>query len=286
MIKGIHRLIEPPKTPGKKNNHKYPRDNTTISPFLRNYSRIGFACGITVTLGEDHPRRRCRSNEMPGTAQYLERGGLLQRFRDSSEDDWHTSGDSQLNNTTSSGSIGTEHDFRFPRRPDNQFTHPTSANQLTNTYNNSQDQTKSSGASATDQEDKLDHPESSRARDDLLGESFFPTWKDGSAGEELDNTVEMQKKDPLATQIWKLYSKTKKTLPNQERLENLTWRMMAMNLRKRQQEENARYEDDESLSAAKDKSVPNNVTIGLNRINLQLAQVALLSYENLQTKPL
>ncbi|EDO02564.1 hypothetical protein SS1G_05040 [Sclerotinia sclerotiorum 1980 UF-70] len=176
---------------------------------------------------------------MPGTAQYLERGGLLQRFRDSSED-WHTSGESQSNNTTSSGSIGTQHDFRFPRRPENLSTHPTSASQSTNNYNNSDDQIKSPGASATAQEDKLDHPASSRARDDLLGESFFPTWKDGSAGEELDDTDEMQKKDPLATQIWKLYSKTKKTLPNQERLENLTWRMMAMNLRKRKQEEDNR----------------------------------------------
>ena len=190
----------------------------------------------------------CRSNKMPGTAQYLERGGYLQRFRDSSED-WHTSGDSQINNTTSSESIGTQHDYRFPRRPENQSTHPTSANQSANTYDTINDETKSSDASAKAQEDKLDHPAPSRARDDLLGESFFPTWKDGSAGEELDNTDEMQKKDPLATQIWKLYSKTKKTLPNQERLENLTWRMMAMNLRKRrQEEENARYEVDESVS--------------------------------------
>ncbi|TGO12733.1 hypothetical protein BTUL_0083g00360 [Botrytis tulipae] len=185
---------------------------------------------------------------MSGTAQYLERGGYLQRFRDSSED-WHTSGDSQISNTTSSESIGTQHDYRFPRRPENQSTQPTSANQSTNTYDNINDQTKSSGASAKAQEDKLDHPASSRARDDLLGESFFPTWKDGSAGEELDNTDEMQKKDPLATQIWKLYSKTKKALPNQERLENLTWRMMAMNLRKRkQEEENARLSQQNQTS--------------------------------------
>ena len=45
----------------------------------------------------------------------------------------------------------------------------------------------------------------------------------------------MQKKDPLATQIWKLYSKTKTRLPNQERMENLTWRMMAMSLKRREQ---------------------------------------------------
>jgi GATA-binding protein len=74
----------------------------------------------------------------------------------------------------------------------------------------------------------------------LLRESFFPTWKDDTAGEELDSPDEMQKKDPLATQIWRLYHRTKKQLPNQERMENLTWRMMAMSLRKRRQEEAAR----------------------------------------------
>ncbi|KAF3905166.1 hypothetical protein AA313_de0202549 [Arthrobotrys entomopaga] len=42
----------------------------------------------------------------------------------------------------------------------------------------------------------------------------------------------MQKQDPLATQIWKLYSRTKVGLPNQERMENLTWRMMSMTLKK------------------------------------------------------
>ena len=51
----------------------------------------------------------------------------------------------------------------------------------------------------------------------------------------METPEEMQKKDPLGTQIWKLYSKTKTRLPNQERMENLTWRMMAMNLRRREQ---------------------------------------------------
>ena len=90
-------------------------------------------------------------------------------------------------------------------------------------------------------QDKLDLSAANSARKELLRESFFPTWKDDVAGEELDSPDEMQRKDPLATQIWRLYSKTKKQLPNQERMENLTWRMMAMSLRKRKQEEAARY---------------------------------------------
>lgn len=74
------------------------------------------------------------------------------------------------------------------------------------------------------------------ARNELLQDAVFPTWKDDSVGDmALESPEELQKKDPLGTQIWKLYSRTKTKLPNQERMENLTWRMMAMNLRRREQ---------------------------------------------------
>ena len=74
------------------------------------------------------------------------------------------------------------------------------------------------------------------ARDELLRDAVFPEWKDDSGGDmSLESPEELQKKDPLGTQIWKLYSRTKTRLPNQERMENLTWRMMAMNLRRREQ---------------------------------------------------
>lgn len=81
-------------------------------------------------------------------------------------------------------------------------------------------------------------PQDSVARKELLREAFFPDWKDDAASSAgLDDPDEMQKKDPLATQIWKLYSKTKTQLPNQERMENLTWRMMAMSLKRKKREQ-------------------------------------------------
>ena len=82
---------------------------------------------------------------------------------------------------------------------------------------------------------------SGSTRKDLLREAFFPDWKDDASKGDLDHPDEMQKRDPLGTQIWKLYSKTKTQLPNQERMENLTWRMMAMNLKKRKEREQALY---------------------------------------------
>ncbi|RAL10969.1 uncharacterized protein BO97DRAFT_454669, partial [Aspergillus homomorphus CBS 101889] len=76
--------------------------------------------------------------------------------------------------------------------------------------------------------------DSSQAHDGLLHDSLFPEWK--SPRESTDCSDEMQRNDPLATQIWKLYSRTKAQLPNQERMENLTWRMMAMSLRRKERE--------------------------------------------------
>ena len=130
--------------------------------------------------------------------------------------------------------VGALANFRFPRRPIDQNVSQksatASATRTDNDYHPS--------ASA---QNKLDFSVVDNARNELLRESFFSTWKDDAAW-ELENPDEMQKKDPLATQIWRLYSKTKRQLPNQERMENLTWRMMAMNLRKRKQaKEAARY---------------------------------------------
>ena len=86
--------------------------------------------------------------------------------------------------------------------------------------------------------DKLDPPtEPKIARKEFLREAFFPNWKDDASSADLEHPDEMQRKDPLATQIWKLYSKTKTQLPNQERMENLTWRMMAMSLKRKELEQ-------------------------------------------------
>jgi GATA-binding protein len=85
----------------------------------------------------------------------------------------------------------------------------------------------------------------------LLSDSLFPPRKPkkpvGDEMEESDNEEENgsdsddsdspgKKKDPLATQVWRMYTKAKDTLPNGSRLENLTWRMMAMTLNKKKAE--------------------------------------------------
>lgn len=183
---------------------------------------------------------------MSGAAapQYDIVGGILHRAEQHPSSDTMTagaSGEAQSNPTTSTSTSITEHDFRFPRRPTGQQhlgEAASSSTSITPQPGNTTKNTKESGASALS---KLDFSATNSARKELLRETIFPTWKDDAAGDELDSPDEMQKKDPLATQIWRLYSKTKKQLPNQERMENLTWRMMAMSLRKRKQEEAARY---------------------------------------------
>ena len=80
---------------------------------------------------------------------------------------------------------------------------------------------------------KLDlSPTDALARQGVLRETVF----DDATNFERETPEEMQKKDPLGTQIWKLYHKQRGQLPNGERLENLTWRMMSMNLRRKELE--------------------------------------------------
>ncbi|KAF3197631.1 hypothetical protein TWF679_002870, partial [Orbilia oligospora] len=73
-------------------------------------------------------------------------------------------------------------------------------------------------------------------RSQLLSDAFLPSFRRDAAPASLDDLAEMQKQDPLATQIWKLYSRTRSNLPNQERMENLTWRMMSMTLKREQRQ--------------------------------------------------
>lgn len=86
-------------------------------------------------------------------------------------------------------------------------------------------------------ESKLDlSPTDAVARRGVLRDSIFGEWRDDAPNLEPETPEEMQKKDPLGTQIWKLYHKQKGQLPNSERLENLSWRMMSMNLRRKELE--------------------------------------------------
>lgn len=47
----------------------------------------------------------------------------------------------------------------------------------------------------------------------------------------------LAKEDPLATQVWRMYARNKATLPHAQRMENLTWRMMALALKKKKEDE-------------------------------------------------
>ena len=137
----------------------------------------------------------------------------------------------------------TEHDYRFPRRPmdvdESADGGPLKPEQDGTTTSISGD----SGAgdlSASLQEFRWDLDSTYHsAQNSLFKTDSFPTFHDGMAGMS-DSPEELQRQDPLATQVWRFFSKTKQMLPNQERMENLTWRMMHLNMRKRAQTEEAR----------------------------------------------
>jgi GATA-binding protein len=68
----------------------------------------------------------------------------------------------------------------------------------------------------------------------------------------------LAREDPLATQVWKMYARTKATLPHAQRMENITWRMMALALKKRKDDEEARLvgmgQEKQAITTAEVKS--------------------------------
>lgn len=85
-------------------------------------------------------------------------------------------------------------------------------------------------------------PAEDAARRGMLEDTIFPAFGNDAGSPSVESPEQMQKNDPLGTQIWKLYSRAKTQLPNAERMENLTWRMMAMNMRRAELDRNRGYE--------------------------------------------
>ncbi|KAI9257150.1 hypothetical protein BDA99DRAFT_539255 [Phascolomyces articulosus] len=81
----------------------------------------------------------------------------------------------------------------------------------------------------------------------ILSDSLFPAPP--------KNKHDDKKGDPLGSQVWRLYTKAKDTLPNGSRLENLTWRMMAMNLRKKQLQEQRQQQQGQEIKEQQDESM-------------------------------
>ncbi|KAF3061384.1 Nitrogen regulatory protein areA [Daldinia childiae] len=134
----------------------------------------------------------------------------------------------------------TEHDFRFPRRP---FE---SAAESAQTSKRNTDE--SSPGDLRIHELNLDFtkPDIHPTIFDFLQSSTSPSLQNGTTGND-ESLEQMQRDDPLATQIWRFFRNMKQSLPNQERMENLTWRMMHLNLQKIRREDarrTASYETD------------------------------------------
>lgn len=162
----------------------------------------------------------------------------------------------------------TDHDWRFPRRPDNdnadsgagamiaELTEGNGTASATSaaatgvahgsssTTGSSSSKTRIGGSASnrspaalrdTVKQLRFDLSDTMAAAKGTLSKSpALPGFSDGIAGMS-SSPEEQAKEDPLAMQVWRLFAKTKQSLPNQERMENLTWRMMHANLKKQDQ---------------------------------------------------
>ncbi|GAA5872191.1 hypothetical protein JCM3774_002289 [Rhodotorula dairenensis] len=58
----------------------------------------------------------------------------------------------------------------------------------------------------------------------------------GSTILDEESAEALSRKDPIAAQVWRMFHKAKNTMPNGARMENLTWRLMSMTLKKRKED--------------------------------------------------
>jgi len=163
-----------------------------------------------------------------------QRGGSL-RTPDALADDFADS-----NNANALG-LGLDHtsfaSHTSPSSPRNVRMPTTTHGDNTASGSSSAIQSLTSASTLSTLEGKLEgSPSEATSRQGLLRDSFLDQWKDDTVSADHETPEDMQKNDPLGTQIWKLYHRTKGQLPNGERLENLTWRMMSMNLRRKERE--------------------------------------------------
>lgn len=172
-------------------------------------------------------------------------------------------------------------DFDFNQYAAN-LQHPINLNNIPNseststTYNHPfNDQSTSTSLSTHDHEQSSsgdhDHDASSEKpqkvvadilNDDLLDQklatrkqSVLPTSPlSPTTPAQIDDTVdEDSKNDPIASQVWKMYAKQKSAFPNGQRMENLTWRMMAMSLRRKRESEAAALAKEKEHQEARSK---------------------------------
>lgn len=136
----------------------------------------------------------------------------------------------------------------------------------------------SSSSSALGDAPSTGSPLSSRKYPDLFTDDLFPGRKaslnngrypspitSGSpdlkaaelAAEDVD-PERLAREDPLATQVWKMYARTKANLPHGQRMENLTWRMMALALKKQKEDED-RVRAEEKLAEIKQEAVADDL---------------------------
>ncbi|KAG1869818.1 hypothetical protein C8R48DRAFT_791069 [Suillus tomentosus] len=89
----------------------------------------------------------------------------------------------------------------------------------------------------------------------------------------------LAKQDPLATQVWRMYARQKANLPHAQRMENITWRMMALALKKKKEEEEAAIVNSEIKSEAVSTPIPDPDEGRGRRIDKGKAKVQVVGFD-------
>lgn len=127
----------------------------------------------------------------------------------------------------------TEHDFRFPRRP----TGRDSQQRIRKPDNLGRKDSIGDGdfRSSLRELNAGIHGAYVSAGSALLGPAQFPLF-DNSDDASNGTLGKANQDEPLASQLWKAFVQCKQHMPHQRRMENMTWRLMSLQMRQHSQE--------------------------------------------------
>ena len=172
---------------------------------------------------------------------------------------------------TSRNPTSTEHDFRFPRRPDSNANNTGVKHEnATGSSPSTHSKTNAGDLRASLRDLALDLTASLNPKHDILRTSIFPHMQNGLSG-DLSSLLEMQKKDPVGFTLWSFFAKAKLMLPQRERMENLAWRRMAMCFQK--QLGHSKPKCDTAIENSMDLTLPNRPTRAVTNTPSGIAQL-------------
>ncbi|KAG0264966.1 hypothetical protein BGZ95_003458, partial [Linnemannia exigua] len=158
-------------------------------------------------------------------------------------------------------------------------------NDLRYVYTTNNSGRSNSSCGSEDEQDADDDYENDNGYDNNEDDDEEYDDDDAEEGDSDGNATTRSKEDPLASQVWKMYSKAKDSLDGQ-RMENMTWRMMSLSLNKKEPSQNTSTNQPRLTDTVSSTQGPSSATVAALADTHELAKSFQVAISITRTIPL